>query len=121
MNQAEKTFLIVIIFGTSVFFYYFFVLPPTPVYHNNSMNPLPRNAKYDPEKDDWVTGYEYPSAILVTPAILVFYTLMMIITDNGEKRLREIINVKKSIRNLKISCILKVREGIEEYKEWKNK
>jgi len=122
MTQAEKTYAIVFIFGITVFIIYFFIIPPTPIYYEeNPRVPPPRNAIYDPEADKLITGYEYPSVILVVPAILFFYTIFMVFTNNGEKRIREIINVKKGLRDFKFSCILKIREGIDEYQEWKKR
>lgn len=46
---------------------------------------------------------------------------MMLVTNNGEYRLREIIDVKQGFKDLKKETKKKIRSGIEEYHEWKNK
>jgi len=122
MTPAEKTFTIVFVFGLLVFIYYFFVIPPTPVYYEHDpTNPPPANAQLDLETGQLIVGYERPSTVFVIPPVLFFYMIMIMATDGGEKRLKEIIDVKQKYRDLRHSFWMKIREGKDQYTEWKNK
>lgn len=119
INQTEKTFIVVFIVGTGVFFYYFFILPPTPVYYDNSsMVPVPRDAEY---LDDGriIIGYSRPSAVIVAPVAVTFYFFMILVTDGGRIRLREIIDFGDGFTKLKQECKNKIKEGKDQYQEWK--
>ena len=108
------------IFGTAVFFYYCFVVPPEPVYHDpGSPIPPPRNAIYKDNKT--ITGYKYPSAVIVAPVAVTAYFMLLLITDSGRIRLREIIDLKQGWKNIKKASKEKMREGIQEYHDWRNK
>ncbi len=122
MNQSEKTFIVVFFFGIVVFIYYFFVIPPTPVfYEENARVPPPSNAQLDPETGKLIVGYERASAVFVIPPVLFFYIVMMMVTKNGDRRLREVIDVKQKLRDIRHCFWMKIREGKDQYQEWKNK
>lgn len=121
INQTEKTFVVVFIVGISIFFYYFFILPPTPIYWDGKPeNIVPYDAIY---LDDGriIVGYERPSAVIVAPVAVTFYFFMILVTDGGRYRLREIINFGEGFANLKIAYRNKVKDGKKEYQEWKKK
>ena len=121
LNQTEKTFIVVFIVGTGVFFYYFFILPPTPIYWDGKPeNIVPYDAVY---LDDGriIVGYERPSAVIVAPVAVTFYFFMILVTDGGRIRLREIIDVGGGIRDFKKSYKEKIREGKKEHRKWKKK
>jgi len=101
LNSAEKTFILVMVVGMSVFVYYFFIVTPKPEYDKvNDTIPYPSNARYDYVKKKFIVGVERPSAVLVIPPVLFFYFVLFIVTDNGNYRLREIIDVKDFFRNV---------------------
>ena len=121
INQTEKTFVIVFIFGTGIFLYYFFVVPPTPVYWDGSPeHTVPYDAIY---LDDGriIVGYERPSVLYVAPVAVTFYFFMTILTNGGRVRLREIINFGDGFAVLKKAYKNKIKEGKQEYREWKKK
>ena len=121
INQTEKIFCIVFIFGTVVFIYYFFIVPPEPVYYKfNPREPPPRDAIYLPD-GRIIVGYERPSAVYVAPVAIMFYFFMIIITAGGRVRLREIISIRDGLSNLKIAVKKKISEGKQEYRNWKKK
>lgn len=123
INQTEKTFIVVFVFGTVVFLYYFFIVPPTPVYYeydHQNWKPIPRDAI---RTDDgrYIIGYERPSAIFVAPVAVMFYLFMIMLTDGGRVRLREIISIRDGISGFKDTAKKKFLEGIQEYRDWKKK
>lgn len=121
INQTEKTFIVVFIVGMGVFFYYFFIVPPTPIYWDEKPeNIVPYDAVY---LDDGriIVGYSRPSAVMVAPVAVTFYFFMMLVTDGGRYRLREIIDFREGYKDLKETCYNKIQDGKKEYLEWKKK
>jgi len=113
--------VIVFVFGISVFYYYCFIVPPEPVYYEyDPMAPPPRDAIYLPD-GRIIVGYSYPSAVIVAPVAVTAYFFLLMITDGGRIRLREIIDLKQGWKNMKKAGKEKMREGIQEYHDWRNK
>lgn len=111
--------MVVFIVGTAVFLYYFFMVPPEPVYYKfDPKNPPPRDAEYLPD-GRIIVGYERSSVIYVAPCALTFYFFMIIITDGGRIRLREIFSIRDGISGFKDTVKKKFSEGIREYRDWK--
>lgn len=122
ITPAEKTFAVVFIFGSILFVYYFFIVPPEPVYYEyDPQAPPPRNAIHDLETGELIVGYKYPSVIYVVPPVLFFYFVLMLVTDNGYYRLREVVDLKAELKQIKKDFYKKIHEGKIEYKKWKNK
>ena len=121
INQTEKTFVVVFIVGTGIFFYYFFIVPPTPIYWDGSPTTIvPRDAIYLPD-GRIIIGYERSAVLYVAPVAITFYFFMIILTDGGRYRLREIINFRDGFAELKKNAKKRIREEKQEYKKWKNK
>lgn len=58
-----------------------------------------------------------PAIVIVAPAIAVFYVVLTVFTDGGQKRLRFFIN-KKAIKQVFLD---KIQDGITRHKIWKNR
>jgi len=98
-------------------------VPPEPVYYKfdyQDWEPVPRDA-IKAEDGRYIIGYSRPSAVYVAPVAVTFYFFMIILTNGGRIRLREIVNFGKGISNLKKAYKNKIKEGKQEYQEWKKK
>lgn len=115
--------MVVFIFGMSVFLYYFFIVPPEPVYYKydyQNWKPIPRDA-IKTEEGKYIIGYSRPSAVYVAPVAVMFYFFMILVTDGGRYRLREIVNFGEGFADLKKAYRNKIKEGKQEHRKWKNK
>ena len=96
-------------------------MPPTPIYWDGSPEHIvPYDAIY---LDDGriIVGYERSSVLYVAPVAVTFYFFMTILTNGGRVRLREIINFGDGFAVLKKAYKNKIKEGKQEYREWKKK
>ena len=103
--------------------YYFFIVPPEPVYYKydyQNWKPIPRDA-IRTEDGRYIIGYSRPSAVYVAPVAIMFYFLMIMITDGGRVRLRELFSMREIVSNLKDTIKKKILEGMQEYHDWKKK
>lgn len=93
MDQGLKQ-LLILSFLILIFYYYFFT-----------------------EIDVVDKEITYPATVIIVPMIAVFYVVLTVFTDGGQKRLRYFIN-KKAIKQIFLD---KIQDGITRHKEWRNR
>ena len=97
--------VIVVFGGIGIFLYFFFFVPPTvtivtfPIYH---------------------VRVEYSAVIYVAPIVVTFWIMMILITENGEKRIRD-YKIKQKLGILLFDFRVKLDDGIKEYHSWRQK
>jgi len=105
-----------------LFFYSFFIVGAEEVTKEDMLqeyydrNEIPPATLRDMPEGE-VVGIKYPSAIYLAPPLCLMYLCFMVFKDE----LRPIDRhwMKKKLRGFRIAFKNKMREGLEEYREWK--